>query len=188
MYNMNSQINSKRYSAGILPYSIHNGVVYYLLGRDTREDCWSDFGGKCEAKDGNNTTITACREFYEETAGSVLSYEHSLYTLMNDSSNTHIIQSTTLNGSPYYMYLMHIPYMNYKQTFYRTIDLLKYIDYSNAKFREKNDIRWIEHNALVNGNGTIKFRAIFKKTIREGYSKLSGIQPNNAENIHNEIR
>lgn len=166
---------NRKYSAGILPYSFHNGITYFLMGKDSREDCWSDFGGKCENKDNNNTAVTACREFYEETCGSVMSYDHGLYTLMNDGSDCQIIRSSTLNGSPYYMYLMYIPYLNYKQIFYKTMNLLKYIEYSNSRFREKCDIRWVDQTTLLNGSTSIKFRSVFRKTVTEGYTKLSNI-------------
>ena len=58
---------SVKYSAGILPYSFYNGVTYFLVGKDAREDGWSDFGGKCEVIDESKAIMTACREFYEET-------------------------------------------------------------------------------------------------------------------------
>ncbi len=58
--------------AGVLPYAIHNGVRYYLIGKEHKErgwsgsEKWSDFGGDPE----NETPLRgAAREFYEETMG-----------------------------------------------------------------------------------------------------------------------
>ena len=56
------------YAAGILPYTLVNGKVYFLLGKDIRDGAWSDFGGKSEPDD-VHVVDTACREFFEETCG-----------------------------------------------------------------------------------------------------------------------
>ena len=177
-----------RYSAGILPYSIYNGSIYFLLGKDAREDSWADFGGKAESSDQNNITMTACREFYEETCGSILSYDTILYKLMNEK-NEKYIKSTTLSGLPYYMYLVYIPYVNYKHTFYKMHSLLNYIDFKKSKYFEKNDLRWVEKTILLNQNqnenGSLKLRHVFKRTIRSGIEVINSIH---AEKHNNEIQ
>ena len=76
----------KQYSAGIIPYTIRNNQIYYLLGRDWRDEGWSDFGGKCEEDDKNKPKSTAIREFYEETMGSVLTYNFIKFIKTGDSS------------------------------------------------------------------------------------------------------
>ena len=179
--------NTTKYSAGILPYSIHNGTVHFLLGKDTREDCWADFGGKAETSDQNNIHMTACREFYEETCGSILSYDNILYKLINNNETDKVIKSTTLSGLPYYMYLVHIPYVNYKHTFYKIHSLLNYIDFKKAKYFEKNDLRWIEKSVLLssNDNTSLKLRHVFKKTIQLGNDIINNIH---AEKHNNEIQ
>jgi hypothetical protein len=59
-------------SAGIIPYTVHNGIVYFLLQQAQyplrRKDFgWNDFGGKRISY--NESTIeTAAREFSEETS------------------------------------------------------------------------------------------------------------------------
>ena len=42
--------NHEIYSAGILPYTIWKGNIYFLLGRDY-DNKWSDFGGRAEPND-----------------------------------------------------------------------------------------------------------------------------------------
>lgn len=64
---MNMNINS---SAGILPISRNeHGDVVFLLGKDSRDGVFSDFGGKAEVIDNGDPVNTATREFYEETLG-----------------------------------------------------------------------------------------------------------------------
>lgn len=58
--------------AGVLPYAIHNGNRYYLIGREHIQHGWdgsgkwSDFGG---APEDEGPLMGAAREFYEETMG-----------------------------------------------------------------------------------------------------------------------
>jgi len=58
-------------SAGIIPYTIHNNKVYFLLqiniNSNKRDSGWNDFGGKRNNQ--NETTASiAAREFNEETS------------------------------------------------------------------------------------------------------------------------
>ena len=52
--------------AGIIPFIIHNGITYILLGfSKERKPVWADLGGRAEP---NETTLqTALREFGEES-------------------------------------------------------------------------------------------------------------------------
>lgn len=66
-------------AAGILPlHRSSDQQAWLLLGRDRRrpqqssEGCWSDFGGKVEARDDRRPWRTAVREFGEETEGAGL--------------------------------------------------------------------------------------------------------------------
>jgi 8-oxo-dGTP pyrophosphatase MutT (NUDIX family) len=53
--------------AGIIPVSIYNNQIYYLLGKEASEGKWSDFGG---SKENDETPLqTAIREGYEELGG-----------------------------------------------------------------------------------------------------------------------
>ena len=58
-------------SAGVIPYTIHNGKVLLLLHKlidpiKKKDYGWNDFGGKRNFNE--NTIITAAREFSEETS------------------------------------------------------------------------------------------------------------------------
>ena len=180
--NVNS-INYMRYSAGILPYTYDlNGNCLFLLGKDT-DGTWSDFGGRCENKDNNEEKYTASREFYEETLGSVLSINECLDKLnaiqSNIQNNSNKIISKTLNGSPYYMYIIYIDYDNYAESFHKTSQFMKY-QFTNEKYIlnkliEKVNIKWVNINTLfscINGCNTFPLRNVFLKTIRESKEQL----------------
>ena len=115
--------NFNRYSAGILPYTFDlQGKCLFLLGKDNEGD-WSDFGGRCEFKDKNDEKNTASREFYEETLGAVLNITECLDKLINGKPVK--IISKTLNGSPYYMFLLYVEYSNYSDSFIKTYHNMK---------------------------------------------------------------
>ena len=156
-----------KYSAGVLPYTYdQTGKCLFLLGKDNDND-WSDFGGRCEYRDHNEPLNTASREFYEETLGAVLGVQECVEKI----SRSHKIVSKTLNGSPYYMYLMYIDYSNYTDTFNKTSAFLKYqySDKETYRMIEKSCIRWVTLDTLLycieNKNGPISLRGVFYKTM-----------------------
>ena len=161
---------SSRYSAGILPYTFDSlGKCLFLLGKDYDND-WSDFGGRCEFKDNNDPLKTACREFYEETLGAVMTIPECMEHL---ATNPVKILSQTLNGSPYYMYLMYIDYANYIEIFNKTAQFLRYqFDTQEMnKVIEKTTIRWVSIDTIIlcienkQQNAPINLRGVFYKTM-----------------------
>ena len=170
--------NSTRYSAGILPYTFdQTGKCIFLLGKDNDND-WSDFGGRCEFKDRCEPINTAMREFYEETLGAVLNIQECTDKLTSESAVK--IISKTLNGSPYYMYLMYIDYSNYSDTFNKTANFLRYqFDKQEMnKLIEKNTIRWVSMDTLLvciennQKNSPISLRGVFYTTLLNSRDQL----------------
>jgi hypothetical protein len=169
-----------KYSAGVLPYTFdHYGKCLFLLGKDN-EGCWSDFGGRCEFKDNGDEKITATREFYEETLGSVMNIKECI-----DKINVNPIKivSRTLNGSPYYMYLVYIDYYNYTDSFYKTSNFIRYTHSQDKriiyKLIEKNTIRWIHMDTILNcleNKEVIPLRGVFYKTIENCKDQLHFLQ------------
>lgn len=161
-----------KYSAGILPYSFNqDGKLFFLLGKDHEND-WSDFGGRCEFKDNGSPVNTASREFYEESLGAVMSISDTISKLNNIPESLKIV-SKTLNGSPYYMYLVYVDYLNYSESFSKTNN---FINYSLEKTQinklvEKNAIRWFSIDTLLNcienESNCILLRGVFYRTISE---------------------
>lgn len=152
---------SMSYAAGILPYTFFNGQVYLLLGKDVRDNAWSDFGGKCEPHDDDKPLMTAIREFYEETCGIVMDPK-SLKIKMNNVQS--VTFSNTQNNKLYYMYAIEIPYNStYRGIFRRMIMFLKHINMYN-KTIEKTDIKWVNAQTILENSATIKVRPVFKNT------------------------
>jgi hypothetical protein len=161
-----------KYSAGILPYTFdREGKCFFLLGKDNEND-WSDFGGRCEFRDKSEPLNTATREFYEETLGAVHSVQECMDKLHMNPTR---IVSKTLNGSPYYMYLMYIENHNYNDTFIKTSNFLKYSYYQDKRMLyrliEKNSIRWVSMDTILNciengqRNAPISLRGVFYNTL-----------------------
>jgi len=167
----NKKINkNSRYSAGVLPYTFdQTGKCLFLLGKDYEND-WSDFGGRCEFRDNNEPLNTACREFYEETLGSIITVKECMDKI---TANPVKITSQTLNGSPYYMYLVYIDFLNYSDVFNKTAQFLRYqFDAQEMnKIIEKTMIRWVSMDTMLlciendQRSTPINLRGVFYKTM-----------------------
>ena len=167
----NKKINkNSRYSAGVLPYTFdQTGKCLFLLGKDYDND-WSDFGGRCEFRDNNEPLNTACREFYEETLGSIITVKECMDKII---TNPIKITSQTLNGSPYYMYLVYIDFLNYSEVFNKTAQFLRYqFDAQEMnKIIEKTTIRWVSMDTMLlcieseQRSTPINLRGVFYKTM-----------------------
>ena len=151
------------YSAGILPYSFHNGRVVWLLGRESRRNVWSDFGGHNEYRDKGDPINTASREFFEETLGSIMSVR-DVKDVIKDPK-THEVKSSTMMGNIYTMYLVYIPYDTlYRTAFNKTRLYMNYMRFL-GRFIEKNDIRWFDHGKLFKKENPLRYRLCFYNTL-----------------------
>lgn len=166
-----------RYSAGILPYTIlDEHTMYFLIGKDIRDNTWSDFGGKSEDSDGGDPMETAMREFYEETCGIVMDIK-SLRNRLSVSENYKVLESKTQNGYPYYMYLLEIPYNHgYRSIFRKLLYFMKYKKVYK-KFMEKIDIQWISLKSLTNRR--VMLRSVFDTTLSKHLDALRKIGASN---------
>lgn len=170
-----------KYSAGILPYTYDNsGKLLFLLGKDYEGE-WSDFGGRSELKDNNNEKNTASREFFEETLGSVMNISDCISNI--DSEKTLKITSKTLNGSPYYMFLIFIDFSNYNEYFHKTSHFLRYQFRDNySKFIEKITIRWFTVDTIINciesETKPVPLRGVFYRTIQNCKEQILSLRVN----------
>lgn len=136
------------YSSGVLLYTVKNDQVYFLLGKDRQDGSYSDFGGRSEDQDGGDPRATACREFYEETAGAVLDLD-SIEARLVDRKCHLEIQSRTMGNSLYYQYVVYIPYMaNYTSNFMKTVKFLRYIK-CHRRYMEKSEIAWFSYADVI---------------------------------------
>jgi hypothetical protein len=168
----------EKYSAGVLPFFIKNKTIYFLLGRDS-DGKWSDFGGRSEMGDNGRWDVTAAREFYEETIGSVIELS-TMITKLQMKKNYIRIQDKTLGNSDYYMYVVRIPYNEiYRHNFHSTLSFLKYTagkQNGTKKYLEKNDIQWVSidtiKNSMVSDLEEYPLRPIFKRTLEGNLQKI----------------
>ena len=142
--------------AGVLPYAIHKGTKYYLIGREHLQvgwdgsGKWSDFGGDPE---GETPLVGASREFYEETMG----FFGNLTDIVKSLKKT---KRVSVPGG--YTYLMKIKYdpllpvlfERVHRYFMQCAKMHKYKDgymgipsCPNGLF-EKTDIKWISESEL----------------------------------------
>ena len=166
------------YSAGILPFSIKDGTVYFLLGKDP-EYRWSDFGGRSEGQDRGRWDATAVREFYEETVGAVMDIPNMMNWIQH-RKNFIRVRGKTLNGSPYFMYVVKIPYKDYREIFHSTLEFIRYTKTIDRKYMEKLDINWVSLETIYasldeENDGVINFplRKVFKKTLVENLDTIA---------------
>lgn len=151
---------ARHYAAGILPVAWYQGTALFLVGRDLRDDTYSDFGGKCEKVDRNDTLNTCVREFFEETLGMVLPAK-ALRQRMQPS-NCLCLRAKTQNGHPYYMYVVQVAYMPHlRNAFLKTLNFLKYRNLHKL-YVEKTDVRWVTWDSMA---GELPKRAVFASTV-----------------------
>ena len=176
------------YSAGVLPFTIKNGTVYFLLGRDRSDGAYSDFGGKAEDVDEDDPKRTAVREFYEETAGAVLDLDACAARLHEDACHD-VVVSKTMGGNTYLMFIVHIPFLSsYPRAFERSMRFLRYMK-ANRKYLEKTELAWFSLEstmaAVKGSNGFVPadpssrpplLRNVFACSMRVAERKLEDLQ------------
>ena len=148
------------YAAGILIISIFNGKLYTLLGQD-HYNTYSDFGGKNDLCDKNQHLLTASREAYEETCGSVYSYSE----FSNKLINCDIISALSFTNKPYHMYMLFIKYdPDIPHKFEYIYNYIRNIKHMN-QFHEKKQLKWFLLDDVLNHK--VCLRNIFQRTINE---------------------
>lgn len=155
-----------RYAAGILPCTYYEGVLLFLVGRDVRDGSYSDFGGKCERYDRGDPITTACREFYEETYGTVLDMKQVRARIT--PKTTMLLRGLTQNLHPYYMYLVQVPYNPHvRNTVAKLIGFLKTKNLQRV-YVEKTELQWLTYGQMK----SVAKRAVFAKTIEHNKDLL----------------
>lgn len=162
------------YGAGVLPYTISQGNVMFLIGqeRDRKVDySWCDFGGMSDYHDFGSKINTAAREFWEETLGCV----YDIHTAkINLEKSGILLECLTLGGPPYYLYLLKIPNnSSYPSFFDKTYNFLREMNpRPHKKYLEKSKIRWISRDTLLANvrlqtrEDNLKLREIFRQAIQ----------------------
>lgn len=85
--------------AGILPITIYKGIVFFLLGRDKKNNYYCDFGGT--QKIGESDFTNAIREGYEELNG-ILGSKKRLKNLV-ENNLLDVIEITNYTSYVFYL-------------------------------------------------------------------------------------
>lgn len=149
----------KEYAAGIMPFAVHGGEVLFLVGKDSQDGLWSDFGGKAELSD-KSELETAQREFNEETCGAVVELR-ALKVRMAVAANVTELLSATQSRHPYHMFLVHLPFEpGSRRAFRRAAAFLRGGRF-HRRFVEKADVVWVTWRQLHG----LPLRAVFHATL-----------------------
>lgn len=175
---IDKKYNKQIYSAGILPFYVKNNTVYLMLGKDN-DGKWSDFGGRSEGQDRGRWDITASREFYEESVGSIMDISTMMSRLQYNKNYIKLV-GKTLNGSPYYMYYVKIPFNEtYRDNFHSTLAFIQYTKDFDKKYIEKTDIQWISLDTITLSLDEVNtdiinypLRKVFKKTFTDNLQQI----------------
>jgi 8-oxo-dGTP pyrophosphatase MutT (NUDIX family) len=156
--------------AGILPYSIKKGKIYFLFGKENRfadTPGWSDFGG---GQDNSEQPIqTALREAVEETTG-FLGSKKDIKRLITQNG------VKTIKWNDYTMFLCYMPYDKELVKYYNNCQafIQKNLDSAvikKSKYFEKAEIKWFSVADIKKNIG--KFRPYFKNIIAELLKNLN---------------
>lgn len=159
---------------GILPYSKHDGKIYFLFGRETKRSkykdsgLYSDFGGSKEHSETQRQT--ALREGYEETLG-LLGNKKKLNELIKKTNRKVVTDEYTT-------FLIEIPYMPmiteiYKNMFEFSKEHFSDIVEKRNGFFEKDSFDYFTVPQL---NGSFKkFRPWYRKILKHVLEISKGI-------------
>ena len=142
---------------GILPVSIYNGNLYFLLGRENDSRKWSDFGGSREK--GESPLKTASREGCEELNGFLGSQEH-IELLVKKNLLAKIETPNKSYTSFVFLtnYDSNLPkYFNNNFRFMKKVtpDMVK----ANNGLLEKSEIKWVRQDKLTSSG--LRYRQFF---------------------------
>jgi len=157
-------------SAGILPISRNdNGEVVFLIGKDSRDNVFSDFGGKSEKVDNGDPINTAIREFYEETLGVMCNSPYDIKFRVKNMSI--MLMGETKNKNQYRMFVLEVPFVkNINSQFKKVMNFMKYKNIG-TNLIEKSELVWVTFNELIK----IPKRHVFEDTLYRNYTILHRI-------------
>ena len=127
-------------AAGIIPYSVSNKEVSFLLGFEKYNSKWSGFVGGHEASD-QTIVNTAIREFNEETT--TIFQEYLPYIRESISTGKAIlVKDLSPTNRTVYLYFVNFPKITNLH--------LKYIP--RKEYQEKSSLRWFTLSEIKKSN------------------------------------
>ena len=148
------------YAAGVLPACWISNQLYFLVGRDARDDTWSDFAGKCEKAD-RDVAATASREFWEESYGVLMDAKTARARLVPECSIE--LRGRTQNAHPYYCFVMEVPFVpGARDAFRKALAFLRQCNV-HRMYLEKTDVVYVTLAELFSDQ--FPKRSVFKETL-----------------------
>jgi len=145
------------FAAGIIPYIIQNGNLYFLLGLEASNNKWSGFVGGSEPRE---TEIqTAIRELTEESA---LIFSGINGYIIKKITNTNPVIEETSTGKTVYLYFIEFPETSFDENLLNEHFEYNKKQFNRPEFHEKKKLKWFSLNEIKRTK-SILFK--LKKTI-----------------------
>lgn len=162
------------YAAGVLPLSwVDTGQgprAMFLVGKDARDDSWSDFAGKFEKCD-RDIASTAAREFWEETYGVLMDARVMRARLVAGACIP--LKGRTQNCHPYYCYVAEVPFLlHLRSAFAKHLAFLRYRN-TQRVYVEKTDIVYVTLEELFSEE--FPKRGVFRETLLHNRDRLERV-------------
>ena len=168
--------------SGILPVALHQGKLYFLMGKENpMEDTakgWSDFGGGFE---GESAFVSAIREGSEETSGFFGSAKDLRAHIKKHGGTYKMIKPYDSHPTqPYYItYLIHIDYDPMLPVYYNNNHAFLWKRMNKkmlnaSKLFEKIEIQWICEDDLK--YKMRDYRHFFRETVDRIIDELPKIR------------
>jgi hypothetical protein len=134
--------------AGVIPYCLWGSSVYFILGK-SRSNKLLSFTGKSEhcRNSGVPCTMfespcmTAARELYEESLGSILKYEQCVEATRACDLN-HVMIGLSPKGTVVYSFLVEVPFRKHYTTCFAKIrTFLNFIDVREHYLNEFSELK-----------------------------------------------
>lgn len=153
---------------GILPVSLQNGHLYFLLGKERGSNEWSDFGGSKEK--GEIPFQTAMREGTEELSGFFGSQHH-----LEKEVKENMVAKLEAQNKTYTSFVFLTNYdPNLPKYFNNNFRFMKkmapeVVKSKNGLF-EKSEIKWVRQDRL--NNSGMRYRQFFYNGIVTQIKKI----------------
>mgnify|MGYP006270213867 CR=1 FL=1 len=165
---MGAQGTTPMYAAGVFPICWIDDELFFVVGKDARDDTWSDFAGKCEKID-RDVESTAAREFWEETYGVLMDAK----TMRHRLSSALCLHGRTQNSHPYYCFVTEVPFVPHvRDTFRKHLAFLRQRNVHRV-YIEKTDILYVSFDELF--SESFPKRSVFKETLMHHWQLLRDI-------------
>lgn len=173
-FNLNKDLLPTNKRAGVIPYTVFQGRLFFLLGIDRKTHEYTDFGGGCK----NNETLLdgAWREFQEETCGVFSMFDKSCLissiAVCNESKDSAIffleVPPVLLDiAPPLFMNIQKENSLNKKCLENISIQWVDDEDFRDMAFK-RSKLMWARINRFLNENtewDDLKMKIVLRRAI-----------------------